>query len=154
MPRTQPSLFGRLSMLSPRGPLRGPRSVLSVSSRGTSFDRLRSSSLSPGPRCTRGWARNAGGLDGGRLNSSSYCASTVRSSRNPPLSSDNPLSVLSDNQLWNIQLLNALQCGRSKSPLRAKRRAELCSFGLVLQQEATNRGKASPTPPYHPGDLR
>jgi hypothetical protein len=66
----------------------------------------------------------------------------------------NPLEQLTNDELWNIQLLLELNCGRSKSVLRKNRREIICSFTDILKQEADHRSQLSPTAPYHPGDLR
>jgi len=66
----------------------------------------------------------------------------------------NPLDALTNDELWNSQLLLLLTCGRSHSPLRQKRRAYLCSLATLLKNEADHRGLPSPSAPYHPGDLK
>lgn len=65
-----------------------------------------------------------------------------------------PLAGVSDTMLYNVQLLLALTCGRSKSQLRDKRREILCSFNQVLKPYSESRGVTPPAAPYHPGDLK
>jgi len=60
-----------------------------------------------------------------------------------------PLATLSDDQLWNAQLILALGCGRAKNTLKGKQREVLCFLANVLKVEADLRGLPSPVAPYH-----
>jgi hypothetical protein len=59
-----------------------------------------------------------------------------------------PLSLLSDQQLFDTQLSVALACGRAKGSLRDKHRTRFCFLLSVLTVEAQKRGRPSPQPPY------
>jgi hypothetical protein len=61
----------------------------------------------------------------------------------------NPLSVLSDVELFDTQVMLALACGKARTVLKKKNREKLCFLFTVLVLEANNRGKPSPTPPFH-----
>lgn len=60
----------------------------------------------------------------------------------------NPLSQLTDQQLFDTQLTLILLCQRSKSALRQRHRTFVCGLTSILQLEADNRGKPSPQWPY------
>lgn len=61
---------------------------------------------------------------------------------------DNPLSALSDEQLFEAQLTLYLACARTKSVLRTKHRTRICGLAQILNVEALNRGTPNPSPPY------
>jgi len=60
----------------------------------------------------------------------------------------NPLSELTDAQLFDTQVTLALACGRAKAAIKGKHKALICTLNLALKQEADNRGRPSPSPPY------
>ena len=66
----------------------------------------------------------------------------------------NPLSDLTDTELWNIQVLMSLVCGRNHSSLTKKRRQYACRLAQPLKVEADLRGLSSPQPPYGVGDFK
>jgi hypothetical protein len=61
---------------------------------------------------------------------------------------DDPLSLLSDQQLFDTQLTIALGCGRAKAAVKGKHRANLCFLFVALAAEADKRGKPTPQAPY------
>ncbi len=67
---------------------------------------------------------------------------------------ENPLQALTDDQLWNSQLMLVLVCAKSKSTLRKKHRVVLCNLLDPLTIEANNRGVISPAAPYHASQQR
>lgn len=62
-----------------------------------------------------------------------------------PPPSGNTLSGLTDEQLWNAQLLLILACNRAKSSITRKREQYFCYLGRVLKVEADLRGVPQPT---------
>jgi hypothetical protein len=67
---------------------------------------------------------------------------------------DNPLQALSDDALWNSQLLVNLICARSKTVFKEKHRTVLCNLLGPLTTEANNRGKSSPEKPFSASQQR
>jgi len=65
-----------------------------------------------------------------------------------------PLASLTADQLWNVQVMLELVCGRNHSSLTKKRRQYLCLLRQNIKVEADLRGLPSPTPPHGVGDLR
>lgn len=59
----------------------------------------------------------------------------------------NPLSTLSNADLWNSQLALLIACGRSHSSLKGKHKQYFCGLAQVLKIESIQRGKAFPTTP-------
>lgn len=59
-----------------------------------------------------------------------------------------PLSTLTDEQLFNSQLSLVLACGRSHSSLKQKHRQYFCILFETLKIESNNRGKSAPQWPY------
>jgi hypothetical protein len=60
-----------------------------------------------------------------------------------------------DLELYNLGLMLALACGRSRAPLRRRGRTLICGFHQVLGQEATRRGSPYPyNGPYHSRDFK
>jgi hypothetical protein len=66
----------------------------------------------------------------------------------------NPLADLTDEELWNAQLMLAVACGRSHSSLRKPRRQYFCLLFGNLVDEANQRGVPSPTPPYSVNQIK
>ena len=66
----------------------------------------------------------------------------------------NPLSSLSDVDLWNTQVLLHLSCGRGRQPLRSKRRKYLCNLATAVETEFAHRALPSPQAPYHVSQLK
>lgn len=66
----------------------------------------------------------------------------------------NPLSVLTDDELWTTTLMLRLICGRNKAVLPSKRRKYMCSLAGLLDHEAENRGVPTCLPPYTVGNTR
>lgn len=60
----------------------------------------------------------------------------------------NPLSALSDIELFDTQVTLALACSRSKSAERGKHRQRICFLQGLLATESKNRGKAPASAPY------
>jgi hypothetical protein len=69
-------------------------------------------------------------------------------------STDNPLSSLTNTELWNTQLALELACGRNHSSLTKKRRQWFCLLAQNLKVEADVRGVTSPSHPFGVGDFR
>ena len=65
-----------------------------------------------------------------------------------------PLATIPDDELWNMQLLLKIACGRSKSALRKARRQHFCTLFENLKVESDLRGLPHPLPPYPVGDLK
>ena len=63
-----------------------------------------------------------------------------------PPPSGNTLSGLTDEQLWNAQLLLTLACTRAKSSITRHREQYFCYLGRVLKAEADLRGVPQPGP--------
>jgi hypothetical protein len=61
-----------------------------------------------------------------------------------PPPSGNTLSGLTDEQLWNAQILLSLACTRGKSSITRKREQYFCYLGRVLKVEADLRGVPQP----------
>lgn len=61
-----------------------------------------------------------------------------------PPPAGNTLSGLTDEQLWNAQLLLALACTRGHSAITRKREEYFCYLGRVLKVEADLRGVPQP----------
>lgn len=61
---------------------------------------------------------------------------------------ENPLSILSNEQLYLTQLSLALHCGRSRSSLKGKHREVVCQLFEITKIESRNRNVPSPAPPY------
>ena len=61
---------------------------------------------------------------------------------------ENPLTLLSDSQLLDVQLTVALLCLRTKSAVRAKHSTKACSLLTILQLEGDRRGIPNKQPPY------
>jgi hypothetical protein len=74
----------------------------------------------------------------------------------PAGSSDivDPLASLTPDQLWNLQVLLQIACGRSRSVLRRYRRQHFCLLFQNLKLESDLRGLPTPQAPYHIGDVR
>jgi hypothetical protein len=70
------------------------------------------------------------------------------------MATDNPLSTLSDDVLWNAQILLQIACLRKLLSVPRKRNGNLCLLGTALQLEAANRGVFAPQAPFSVGDLR
>jgi hypothetical protein len=72
----------------------------------------------------------------------------------PPPPPGDSLTDLTDDQLWNFQILADLACTRSKSSITRQREKFFCFTGRVLKVEADQR--SLPSPPAHSGihDLR
>lgn len=62
-----------------------------------------------------------------------------------PPPAGNAIAELSDDQLWNAQLLLSLACGRAKSSITRRREQYFCFLGRVLKAEADLRGVPQPT---------
>jgi hypothetical protein len=60
----------------------------------------------------------------------------------------NPLQLLTDQELYDSQLMLALACGRNKAVTHNKHRTKACALFDVLALEAGNRGRPSPQWPY------
>lgn len=58
-------------------------------------------------------------------------------------------SPLTDQQLFELQVLMQLACGRSHGALSKRRQQWFCWLGRVLKAEADLRGLPSPTAPFH-----
>lgn len=56
--------------------------------------------------------------------------------------------MLTDQELFDTQLTLLLGCGRARAILKGKHRSLICFLTLALKQEADNRGRPSPAPPY------
>jgi hypothetical protein len=63
------------------------------------------------------------------------------------------LTDLSDQQLWNAQVLASLACGRAHSSLTRRREQYFCFLERVLKVEADLRGLPSPTSDARTKDL-
>jgi predicted cobalt transporter CbtA len=61
----------------------------------------------------------------------------------PPVG--NAVEDLTDQQLWNAQLLLSLACGRAHSSITRKREQYFCFLQRVLKVEADLRGVPQPT---------
>jgi hypothetical protein len=70
-----------------------------------------------------------------------------------PPPAGNTLSALTDEQLWNGQILLALACNRGHSSITRKREQYFCYMGRVLKVEADLRGLASPPTTARTADL-
>lgn len=70
------------------------------------------------------------------------------SSTVPPIPYPDPLQNLSDNDLFNAQIVLELACGRNRAVTKDKHRQHLCYLSELLAIEAAHRGKPVPTPPY------
>jgi hypothetical protein len=70
-----------------------------------------------------------------------------------PPPAGNTLSDLTDEQLWNAQVLLSLACSRGKSSITRKREQYFCYLGRVLKVEADLRGVAQPGPGARTVDL-
>jgi hypothetical protein len=66
----------------------------------------------------------------------------------------NPLDILTNDQLWNSQLLLAITCNHTKYSPKGKRVDNLCALGNALDLEAGSRGLQSPSAPFNLGKLR
>ena len=64
------------------------------------------------------------------------------------------LATLTDDQLWNTQLLLQLACGRNHGITRRKRDQYFCFLFRALKVESDLRGLPAPAAPFHTGDLR
>lgn len=60
----------------------------------------------------------------------------------------NPLSELTDEQLFETLLTLELACNKSKSIGRSKHRKRICFLTGLVALESANRGKPTPHPPY------
>jgi hypothetical protein len=58
----------------------------------------------------------------------------------------NALDELTDEQLWNLQVLLNLGCGRAKSSITRRREQYYCFLGRVIKVEADLRGVPQPGP--------
>jgi len=65
-----------------------------------------------------------------------------------------PFAGVSDVELWNMQVLQNIICGRNHSALAKKRREYACRLARPLKIEADLRGLPSPQPPYGVGQFR
>ena len=57
----------------------------------------------------------------------------------------NDVSLLTDHQLWNLQLLLSLGCGRAHSSITRKREQYFCFLSRVIKVEADLRGVPQPS---------
>ena len=65
----------------------------------------------------------------------------------------NPLSTLTQEQLWNIQWYAKVLCNRAPVPMKKKHLKNLCILSQVLDVESNLRGDTIPHAPFHEGDL-
>lgn len=65
-----------------------------------------------------------------------------------------PLDVLSNDELWNNQLLLAIQCGGGAYSFRRRNVRAVCALANALQLEAARRGVPSPQKPYSISKLK
>lgn len=65
-------------------------------------------------------------------------------------SGSNPLSQLSDEEVFNSQLALALACGRAHAAIKGRQKTRLCTLQGLLAIEAMNRGTPICLPPYAP----
>jgi len=65
-----------------------------------------------------------------------------------------PFASLSDDELWNGQVLLALACSRSKSIFKKNRKQMYCLGFNVYELEHANRGLTPPAAPFHVAQLR
>jgi len=70
-----------------------------------------------------------------------------------PPPAGNSLDDLTNEQLFNAQLLLQLGCGRAKSSITRKREQYYCFLARVLKVEADLRGLPSPGPDDRTGQL-
>ena len=61
---------------------------------------------------------------------------------------ENPLRLLTDQQLLDTQLSVALQCLRSRSSVRKKHSEKTCVLWQILNLEGDRRGIQNKQPPY------
>lgn len=66
----------------------------------------------------------------------------------------NPLAQLTDNQLWNNQLLLQISCNRVQYTPAKKRVDNLCALGQALKAEAVRRNVEQPSIPFNLSKLR
>lgn len=72
----------------------------------------------------------------------------------PAVDPPTPTSTLTDEQLWNLQLLAAIQCGHGNYAIKQKVARNICALANVLHLEANLRGVPQPQPPYSLGRLK
>jgi hypothetical protein len=65
-----------------------------------------------------------------------------------------PFADLTEDELWDNQLLIQMICNRSKSPLAQKRRSILCNLGFRLSEYAGDKGFDIPAAPFSTSQLR
>jgi hypothetical protein len=66
----------------------------------------------------------------------------------------NPLAQLTDDQLWNNQLLLQISCNRVQYAPAKKRVDNLCALGKALKDEAVRRNVQQPSIPFNLSKLR
>jgi hypothetical protein len=66
----------------------------------------------------------------------------------------NPLAALTDDQLWNNQLLLQISCNRVQYAPAKKRVDNLCALGNALKAEAVRRNVQQPGIPFNLSKLR
>jgi hypothetical protein len=59
-----------------------------------------------------------------------------------------PLEALTDDDLYQTQLVLRVGCGRNRSVLKDKHRTRICFLASLLDLEADKRGRPSPKPPF------
>lgn len=64
------------------------------------------------------------------------------------VSNANPLSLLSDDDLFDTTIILALGCGKAHTIFRNVHRDRICFLQTLLNLELQNRARPVPTPPY------